>query len=383
MVFIIIKFEDVYKESEDIKILEEQGYIITPENYLEIQSKINDNILVCPNPEYWEGKKIFITGIGGFAGSHLAEYLLNMEIENLEIYGLVRRHSLPIYNNIKHIRNKITLFEGDITSLERITEIIKQVDPHHIFHLAAESFVPTSFREPNRVMNVNVGGTINLLDACRKYGNMITIQLAGSSEEYGMVRKREIPIIEDNGFSPRSIYGISKVSMEMIGDHYHNAYGLPIITTRAFNHEGNRRGLQFFTSVIHRQLARSSMKEGVKIIIGNPNAIRDFTHVNDTVRAYILCSEKEKISEVYNICSGLGVSMGNYIKIACNILYLPFDVYIDRNRMRPSEVPLLIGDNSKIWNDIRWTPQKSIVDIIRDGYYYFLENQDLLNCEVH
>jgi GDP-4-dehydro-6-deoxy-D-mannose reductase len=200
------------------------------------------------------------------------------------------------------------------------------------------------------------------------------------------VDPNEVPVIENikkNPFRPRSVYGITKCATEQIAWLYNNSYKVPSIITRAFNHEGPRRGIQFVTSVIHRQIVAILNGGKEEIIIGNPNSIRDFTHVKDTVDAYILVSEAKNYAEPYNICTGKGITIADYIKIAKNIFNIEAEVFVDPQRLRPSEVPLLIGKNDKIKEEIGWKPTKSIVDIIKDGVKYFEEHPEQLEIEAH
>ena len=247
-----------------------------------------------------------------------------------------------MHENIEHLRGKIILHEADITSAERIFGIFEKIRPKAVFHLAAESFVPTSFREPVRVSLNNIVGTIKIFEAARRFDDDLeSVHVACSSEQYGLVDPKEVPVIEDlksNPFRPRSIYGISKVATEQIAWLYHNSYNVPSVITRAFNHEGPRRGIQFVTSVIHRQIVEILEGKRNSIIIGNPNSIRDFTHVKDTINAYILVSEQKKYGEPYNVCSGKGISIADYVKLAKKIYDISADVYVDPKRMRPSEV---------------------------------------------
>ncbi len=226
-----------------------------------------------------------------------------------------------------------------------------------------------------------------MFEAARRFKTGLdSLQVACSSEQYGLVDPREVPVTEDlkkNPFRPRSIYGISKCATEQIAWLYHNSYGVPSIITRGFNHEGPRRGIQFVTSVIHRQIVEILENKRDKIIIGNPNAIRDFTHVKDTVNAYILLSEKKKFGEPFNVCSGMGITISDYVKLAKKIYNLDIGVFIDPKRMRPSEVPLLIGKNEKIYNETGWKPIRSIVDIIKDGVKYFQDHPEMLGIEAH
>ena len=380
----LLPIENVIEESIRVKELEEQGFIIKPEKIDEYLEDFKNRTTSLPNKDYWKNKRVLITGVSGFAGSHLAEQLIDLECE---IHGTIRRHAVPMHENIEHLRGKIILHETDITSAERILAIFEEIRPHAVFHLAAESFVPTSFREPSRVAHNNIIGTIKIFEAARRFDDELeSVQIACSSEQYGLVDPKEVPVIEDlkkNPFRPRSVYGITKCASEQIAWLYHNSYGVPSIITRGFNHEGPRRGIQFVTSVIHRQIVEILNKKSNKIIIGNPNAIRDFTHVKDTVNAYILLSEKKKYGEPFNISSGKGITIADYIKLAKNIYNIQADVYVDPKRLRPSEVPLLIGNNEKLIKETGWKPVRSVIDIIKEGVKYFQDHPEQLGIEAH
>jgi len=380
----LIPIGKVLKENPRVQELERQGFIIKPEKIDSYLEDFQERNSALPDKNYWKGKRVLITGVSGFAGSHLAEQLIDL---GCEVHGTIRRHAVPMHENIEHLRGKIILHEADITSAERIFEIFADIAPKAVFHLAAESFVPTSFREPARVAHNNIIGTIKLFEASRRFSNELeSIQVACSSEQYGLVDPNEVPVTEDlkkNPFRPRSVYAISKCATEQIAWLYHNSYGVPSIISRGFNHEGPRRGIQFVTSVIHRQIVEILEGKRDKIIIGNPNAIRDFTHVKDTVNGYIILSEKKKCGEPFNICSGMGITIADYVKLAKKIYNLDTSVFIDPRRMRPSEVPLLIGKNEKIYNETGWKPIKSIVDIIKEGVEYFQAHPEMLGIEAH
>lgn len=380
----LIPIGKVLKENPRVQELERQGFIIKPEKLDSYLEDFQERNSALPDKNYWKGKKVLITGIGGFAGSHLAELLLDLECE---VHGTIRRHAVPMHENIEHLRGKIILYEADITSAERIYSLFENIQPNAVFHLAAESFVPTSFREPVRVTHNNIIGTINLFEAARRFNTGLeSVQVACSSEQYGLVDSDEVPVIEDlkkNPFRPRSIYGITKCATEQIAWLYHNSYGVPSIITRGFNHEGPRRGIQFVTSVIHRQIVEILENKRDKIVIGNPNAIRDFTHVKDTVKAYVILSEKKKYGEPFNISSGKGITIADYVKLAMKLYNIDVGVFVDPQRTRPSEVPLLIGRNDKIFKEVGWRPVRSIVDIIKDGVEYFREHPEMLGIEAH
>ncbi len=379
-----VPIEQVVEQNVRVKVLEKSGFIITARNLEEYLNDFKKRTSALPNKGFWNKKRVLITGISGFAGSHLAEQLIDLKCE---VHGTIRRHAVPMHENIEHLRGKIVLHEADITSPERILEIFEEVRPNAVFHLAAESFVPTSFREPVRVSHNNIEGTLNIFEAARRVDNDLeSLQVACSSEQYGSVDPEEVPVTEDikkNPFRPRSVYGITKCATEQIAWLYHDSYGIPSIITRGFNHEGPRRGIQFVTSVIHRQIVEALNKQTDKIVVGNPNAIRDFTHVKDTVNAYILVSEKKKYGEPFNVCSGKGITIADYIEIAIKQFNLTVPVFVDRKRIRPSEVPLLIGKNEKIIKEIGWKPVRSIIDIIKEGVQYFLDHPEQLGIEAH
>ncbi|MFX1419634.1 MAG: GDP-mannose 4,6-dehydratase [Promethearchaeota archaeon] len=380
----LIPIDKVIEENPRVKELEDQGYVIKLEKIEDYLNDFKNRTTTFPNENFWREKRVLITGISGFAGSHLAEQLLDL---GCEVHGTIRRHAVPMHENIEHLRGRIILHEADITSAERIFGIFETIEPHAVFHLAAESFVPTSFREPVRVSHNNIVGTIKIFEAARRFNSDLeSVHVACSSEQYGLVDPNEVPVTEDlkrNPFRPRSIYGITKCATEQISWLYYNSYGVPSVITRGFNHEGPRRGIQFVTSVIHRQIVEILKNNRDKIIIGNPNSIRDFTHVKDTVNAYILVSEKQKYGEPFNVCSGKGITISDYVKLAQKIFNINVDVFVDPKRLRPSEVPLLIGKNDKIVNIIGWRPIRTILDIIKEGVQYFQKHPEQLGIEAH
>src|SRR3989344_4952752 len=215
-------------------------------------------------------RTVLITGISGFVGSHLAEYLLS---KNFEVHGTIRWRSR--LDNINDIKDKLKLIETDMRDAHSVARLIKESEPDYIFHLAAQSFVPTSWHAPQDTVTKNVIGTINLLEAVRSAGKDTKIQLAGSSEEYGLVHPNETPIKETNPLRPMSPYGVSKVAEDMLGFQYFKTYGMKIVVTRAFNHTGPRRGDVFVTSNFSKQIAE--IEKGIKepvISVGNLEAQR-------------------------------------------------------------------------------------------------------------
>ncbi len=308
------------------------------------------------------GNRALITGVSGFVGSHLAEYLLS---KGFDVYGSIRWRSR--LDNILHIKNQIKLIDTDMRDAHSVSRLIKESNPDYIFHLAAQSFVPTSWHAPQDTITTNVIGTINLLEAVRSVGIDCRTHLAGSSEEYGLVHPEETPIKETNPLRPMSPYGVSKVAEDMLGFQYFQTYGMKIVVTRAFNHTGARRGEVFVTSNFAKQIAEieKGKKEPV-INVGNLDSQRDFTDVRDVVRAYLLALEKCKFGETYNICSGKPRTIKSVLDLLLSMSKIKVDVKQDLSRMRPADVPLLSGDYSKFHAATGWKPEISFEKTMED-----------------
>ncbi len=270
----------------------------------------------------WEGKNVLVTGISGFVGPYLAEELLR---KGANIFGLIRKRAdgtKPKNLVDRGLVNNIHLLEGDLTDITSLANALDESKPDYIFHLAAQSYVVRSFQNPIETQQINCLGTANLLEAVRIKNYDPTIVFAGSSEEYGLViysekqyqvmkekyktifpepeKIPEVPIKETNPLRPVSPYAVSKVYGDYLMRNYYHAYGLKTVVSRAFNHEGAGRGIMFVTSVITNQIMKLKFGETDKIIIGNVNALRDWSHVKDIVKGYILLAEKGKCGDVYN-----------------------------------------------------------------------------------
>jgi GDP-4-dehydro-6-deoxy-D-mannose reductase len=296
-------------------------------------------------------ERALITGITGFVGSHLAEYLLK---KNIEVYGTVRWRSKT--ENIDHIKNKIKLISADMRDGHSLENVVKEVEPNYVFHLAAQSFVPMSWKAPSDTMQTNVIGTIHLFEAIRKSKIEPKIHVAGSSEEYGMVYPNEVPIKETNPLRPLSPYGVSKVAEDKLSYQYFKSYGLKTVVTRAFNHTGPRRGDVFATSNFSKQVAEieKELREPI-MYVGNLNAQRDFTDVRDIVKAYWLSLQKCKFGEVYNICSEKTMRIQEVLDIVLSMSKVKnIKVEKDPERMRPSDVEILLGDCTKFKEQTGW-----------------------------
>ncbi len=299
--------------------------------------------------------RVLITGITGFAGSHLADYLI-AEHPDVEIFGTYRWRSRR--ENIEHLDGKVTLLETDLRDYPSVAAALRRAEPDAIFHLAAQSFVPTSWNAPSETIVTNVVGQTNIFEAVRALGLDPRIQIACSSEEYGLVLPDEVPIRETNPLRPLSPYAVSKVSQDYLGYQYFQSYGIKALRTRGFNHTGPRRGEVFVTSNFAKQIALiEAGRQAPVISVGNLDAVRDFTDVRDMVRAYWLAVQSARPGEVYNIATGNGITIRAMLDKLIALARVEVRVETDPARLRPSDVEVLIGDSSKFRGDTSWEPR--------------------------
>jgi len=314
-------------------------------------------------------KKAFVTGIAGFVGSHLAELLLS---KGFEVYGLVRPRTRRDY--IEPIMNKLHLDDADILDSHSLYATISRIKPDYIFHLAAQSYVPTSWISPSVTLEANIVGSANLFEAVKQTGIDPVIQIACSSEEYGLVHPDELPIKETNPLRPLSPYAVSKLAMDYLGYQYFQSYKVRIVRTRGFNHTGPRRGDTFAESTFAKQIALIEKKKQEPVIhVGNLEASRDYTDVRDMVKGYLLSVEKCDPGDVYNICTGSAIKIGDMLKLLLSFSKVKVDIKEDPARMRPSDVPVLLGDNSKFVAKTGWKPEIPFEKTMEDLLNYWRE----------
>ncbi len=308
-------------------------------------------------------RRVLVTGVTGFAGSHLVDYMLTRN--DCEIVGIQRWRS-PL-DNILHVLDKIQLVECDLRDASSTRDTLERVRPDWIFHLAAQSFVPTSWSAPTESLTTNILGELNLFEAVRRIGLDCRIQLACSSEEYGMVYENELPIRETNPLRPLSPYAVSKVAQDLLAYQYWMSWKVDSVRTRGFNHEGPRRGPVFVASDFAKQIAdiEKGRKEPV-LHVGNLEARRDFTDVRDMVRGYWLALEKCEPGEVYNLCSGKAYSIREVLDLLLGMTRAKIEVRQDRLRLRPSDVPVLLGDRTKFTRATGWEPTIPFEQTLRD-----------------
>ena len=315
--------------------------------------------------------KILITGVTGFVGSHLAEYCLSLD-QQVEVIGTCRWRSRR--ENIEHFEDAINLYECDLRDASSVKTLLADIQPERIFHLAAQSYVPSSWNSPGETITTNVIGQLNIFEAMRETNSTASIQIAGSSEEYGLVHPEEAPITEENPLRPLSPYAVSKVAQDMLAYQYFQSYGLKVVRTRAFNHTGPRRGDVFVTSNFAKQIAEIEAGQRPPVIhVGDLNPKRDFTDVRDIVRAYWLSLEHCSLGEVYNVASGKAYRIKEVLKILLDNSGQDIEVVEDPERLRPSDVPLLLGDNSRFCKATGWSPEIPFEQTAKDLLDYWRE----------
>lgn len=314
--------------------------------------------------------RILITGITGFAGSHLAEYALRQG--GVEVYGTRRWRSRT--ENIDHLAGRLRLVECDLRDAASVQRLVDTVRPDRIFHLAAQSYVPTSWHAPTESFITNVVGQVNLFEALRHADCAARVQIACSSEEYGLVHRDETPITEDSPLRPLSPYAVSKVGQDLLAYQYHRSYGLHTVRTRGFNHTGPRRGEVFVVSNFAKQIAEIERGDRDPVIrVGNLEAERDFTDVRDVVRAYWLALEHCQAGEAYNIASGRAWRIRDVLDLLLSFSERSIQVEMDPERLRPSDVELLLGDATRFREATGWEPEIPFEQTARETLEYWRE----------
>ena len=321
-------------------------------------------------------RTVLITGLTGFVGSHLADYILANAPE-YTIVGLARWRSPK--DNIRHILDKVVIEYGDLTDYPSMHAVLEKHRPEFIFHLAAQSYVDFSFAAPIATLQANVIGTATLLEAVRalktQTGFDPVIHMCSSSEVYGQVKKEEVPITEDNPFRPASPYAVSKVAEDMLGLQYWLSWKIRAIRTRMFTHTGPRRGEVFALSNFAKQVAAiEAGKQTPVLSVGNLASIRTFMDVRNAVEAYWLLVHKCPPGEVYNIGGAETMTIGDMVKKLLALSTVKkITVEVDPARLRPSDVTLQIPSTKKFEKATGWKPTIPFSKTLEDTLEYWRE----------
>jgi len=307
-------------------------------------------------------KRALITGINGMDGSHLADLLLK---KGYKVYGMERRSSSKNRTNTAHLEGKITFVNGDLTDQNSLVRCLKESDPHEIYNLGAMSFVGESWNTPETTGDVNGMGVLRMLEAIREYGHPVKFYQASTSEMFG--RMVENPANENTPFYPRSPYGVAKLYAHWITKNYRESYDMFACSGILFNHESERRGIEFVTRKISDGVARIHLGLQDKITLGNLDSYRDWGYAPDYVEAMWLMLQQDK-PEDYVIATGEAHSIREFLDVAFNkIGESSWEKYVgqDPRFMRPAEVDILRGDPSKAVSDLNWKSKTSFEEMVK------------------
>ena len=316
------------------------------------------------------GLKALITGISGFVGSHLAEYLL--AATDWQVAGTV----FGPYGSIAGLSDRIQLYPAELSRLDVMTFILDQAKPDAIFHLAAQPLVSASRYDPWGTLETNIRVQLNVLEGVAQVCPNCRVLVVGSSEEYGLVSAEDLPIDEDTPLRPLSAYALSKVTQDLMGLQYYLTHRLHVVRVRPFNHIGPRQRVGFVASDFASQIAAAELGlQPPTMQVGNLAARRDFCDVRDVVRAYVMLITHGEPGVVYNVGSGTSHAIQDLLDALLRMSRVPIEVRIDPKRMRPSEVPEVICDSTRIHGQTGWQPTIPIEQSLHDILEYWRQEQ--------
>ncbi len=318
--------------------------------------------------------RVLITGIEGFVGSHLAEFLLT--IPGLEIHGIVLNRSQT--RNIDYVKSSLHLHEVNVCEMNTVQSLVADILPDRIVHLAGQAFVPTSLEDPSSTFQANISGGISILEAARKVvrnnpqGPAVLIVSTG--EVYGKVPQDKQPITEGSPLNPNNPYAASKASIDLIAQQYKESFGVNVSVVRPFNHAGPRQSPVFVCSDFGKQFAEIAAGKRTPIMhVGDTEARRDFTDVRDVVRAYWLLFEQKSIHTVFNVCSGRSVQIGEVLTMFQEISGVRVEVQSEQQRLRAYDVRLVVGNCDRLKNATGWAPAIPFRQTLQDVYTYWCD----------
>ena len=306
--------------------------------------------------------KSLIIGGAGFVGEYLAKHLLALGQE-VSVTKIPSQETVPA---------GVSVYDLDILDQEQILKVLQKTQPDTVFHLAAQSSVAVSWNQPQMTADINIKGSINILEALRRYEKHPRVLLVGSGEEYGQILPRETPVREDNTLRPGNLYAVTKACQNMVGRIYAQAYGMDLIMVRPFNHIGPNQSPVFVAADFCRQAAQieTGKKEPV-IRVGNLSAKRDFTDVRDVVRAYAMLVDRGLAGETYNIGSGHAVAIRDILKVILEQSAAKIRVEVDEKKLRPVDVPMMEADIRKLQEATGWEPQIRLEQTVGEMLEYW------------
>jgi GDP-4-dehydro-6-deoxy-D-mannose reductase len=317
-------------------------------------------------------KKILITGISGFVGGHFVHFLTSRH-NDLEIHGISR--SKPAWDFVDtppELLNGHYFHLADLNNIPKIKSLIEEIQPDYILHLAAQSSVAESWKSPVFSFMNNTNIFLNIIDTVRLNDNAAKVLSIGSSEQYGIVPEKDLPITEERAQCPENPYAVARVAQEHLARIYAKGYDLDICCTRSFNHCGPGQTDRFVVSAIVKQFVR--VAHGIQkpvIHIGNGSIVRDFVDVHDVIEAYYLLLTKGAKGEVYNICSGQGRAIQDIVTLLSEILGIRVDILQEQSQIRPIDNPRIVGSYQKIRQHLGWKPTIPFEQSLLSMYQYW------------
>jgi GDP-4-dehydro-6-deoxy-D-mannose reductase len=314
--------------------------------------------------------RVLVTGIDGFVGSHLADFLSGLP--DVEIHGTIfDKRPAP---NLDTALSRLVLHRVDVTLRDAVCEVVKKVSPDSIVHLAGQAFVPSSIEDPAGTFQANVLGTVNMLEGARRLmqgGRGPSFLCVSSGEVYGRVDR--LPVVEECALAPTNPYSFSKAAAEQAALAYRSAYGMDITIARPFNHAGPRQSPRFVVSDFARRFALFSRGEAPPVLeVGNLDVRRDFTDVRDVARAYWSLMSASHTEALYNVCSGVPLVIRDVVRILEQVSGVTPVLKQDPERMRAYELPVLVGSAARLQAETGWTPAIDIATTIADTYRWWL-----------
>jgi GDP-4-dehydro-6-deoxy-D-mannose reductase len=310
--------------------------------------------------------RILITGINGFVGGHLAEYLLAQGAD--DVWGLSRGAQLTL----PQLAEQVQLVQADLSDLEATTRAIVAVRPQAIYHLAGQPFVPESFRDPAATLATNTLGLLHILLTLIEYRIAARVLVVGTNEEYGKITPDDLPINEQTPLRPANPYGVSKAAQSLLALQYHLSHNLDVVRVRPFTHIGPRQNERFVTAAFARQIAR--IEQGLQppvVQVGNLSARRDITDVRDMVCAYTLTMQHGESGAVYNIGAGEAVMVRELLDMLLEASDAQVEVRLNPELMRPIDIPLVVCDPGAIQHRTGWAPRIPIRQTLQDILAYW------------
>lgn len=313
--------------------------------------------------------RALITGITGFAGGHLAAHLLAQG--DIEVHGVA--HAMGF--GVDHLERPVPVVIADLRDPQVAEDVLLDVRPDHIYHLAAQAYVPTAWLDPWDTLENNIRPELNILQLMVRERIKARLLVVASNEVYGVVSPNRLPVAETTLLEPANPYGVSKVVQDLLARQYFLSHGVDVVRARAFNHLGPRQSPQFVAANFARQIAEAEagLREPV-VRVGNLQAQRDFTDVVDVVRAYALLMERGRSGEAYNIGSGKPRSVQGLLDALLEMSAVTIRVEQDPLRMRPSDVPIIYGDITKLATDTGWQPAVPFEESLRRVLAYWRQD---------